>query len=523
MANNHQPTLGVHLLETITRGMYSEPFHSIREYIQNAYDSIRNARRDGIILPKDGRILLKIDEGVRSLSIRDNGTGLSPEAAVVYLLDIGNSDKARSDADSARNAGFRGIGRMAGISYCSTLRFETSCGEGKKCIVEFDAAGINRLTQRGQEPSTIVDAINRNSRTREESVEDDSCYLEVVLEGLDSDSPFLNQNLLSQYLALNAPVPYDPSVWSHGDKIRSFADSAGSLSSLEHVQILICDSDGNIQVDVRRPYKDTFRTANAKGNRRRTVRVTDVQALPRVGGRDNGWWGWIAVHDRQGALADVSFAGLRIRMHNIAIGNDDIVRNLFTTQSVARWCFGEIHVTDLSLMPNAQRDDFEPSKSWNRLKARLREEARALEKAIRKESDERNTSVATLTKRTQDQIEQAKDTIEGGFISHDQKEATIQQLEAASEKIKTQAKKKKRTQREIHALNELRKKLDRVVGEVKSVRRTGTDDALSHLNKQTRSAIRTVFSVLKSELDKGQFSAVQTKVYAALKPGKKNT
>ena len=412
---------------------------------------------------------------------------------------------------------------MAGISYCSTLRFETSCGDGKKCIVEFDAAGINRLTQRGQEPATIVDAINRNSRTREEAAEDDSRFLEVTLEGLDSDSPFLDQNLLSHYLALNAPVPYDPSVWSHGDKIRYFADSAGRLSSLEHVQVLICDSDGNVKIDVRRPYKDTFRTADAKGNRRRTVRVTDIEALPRVGAGDNGWWGWVAIHDRQGALADVPFAGLRVRMHNIAIGDDAIVRDLFTTQSHARWCFGEVHVTELSLMPNAQRDDFEPSKPWSRLKARLRDEARSLEKAIRKESHERNTSVATLTKRTQDQIEQARDAIEGGFISHDEKDTTIQQLEAASEKIETQAKKKKRTQKEIQALEELRSRLDRVVQEVKAVRRTGTDDALAHLNKQARNAIRTVFSVLKRELDEVQFTSVQSKVYAALKPGKKNT
>ena len=60
MATNREPTLGVHLLETITRGMYSEPFHSIREYIQNAYDSIRRARRQGLISNEEGKILITI-------------------------------------------------------------------------------------------------------------------------------------------------------------------------------------------------------------------------------------------------------------------------------------------------------------------------------------------------------------------------------------------------------------------------------------------------------------------------------
>ena len=93
MTTDRQPSLGVHLLETITRGMYSEPFHCIREYIQNAYDSIREARRNGLISADDGQILLTIDEMTRKLSIRDEGTGLSPESAAVHLLDIGKSDR----------------------------------------------------------------------------------------------------------------------------------------------------------------------------------------------------------------------------------------------------------------------------------------------------------------------------------------------------------------------------------------------------------------------------------------------
>ena len=522
MAANRQPTLGVHLLETITRGMYSEPFHSIREYIQNAYDSIREARRNGLISTDEGAISLNIDETARRVSLRDNGTGLGPEAASVYLLDIGNSEKARSDVDLVKNAGFRGIGRMAGISYCKTLRFETSCGDGRKCVVEFDASGINQLTRRGQKPTTIIEAIDRNSQIREESVDNDNRFLKVTLEGLAPDSPFLNQDVLHRYLALNAPVPFDPGVWSHANKIRSVAEKAGSSSSLEDVKIFICDSDDNVQVDVRRPFKDTFRTTDAKGNKHRTVKVSDVEALPRVGGKGDDWWGWIAVHERQGALADVSFAGLRIRMHNIAVGDDAIIRNLFTTQSQSRWCFGEIHVTDLSLMPNAQRDDFEPSKAWIRLKARLQEEARSLEKEIRKESHERNTSLATLTKRSEEQIESAKDAIEGGFVSYDKKLATIGKLEGLSNKLETQAKQKKRPEIEKAELEKLREQVKQVVEDIKAVRRTGTDDALAHLNKQARNAVRTVFEVLKNDLNEKQFDAVQANIYAALKPGKKN-
>ena len=502
--------------------MYSDPLHSIREYIQNAYDSIRKARYDGQISREEGTIRLKIDETVRSLIIRDDGAGLNPEAAAVYLLDIGNSDKAESDGDSLKNAGFRGIGRMAGISYCRKLRFETSCGDGRKCVVEFDAAGINRLTQRGQKPTTILQAISQNSEISDESMDTDH-YLEVTLEGLDPGSPFLKEEVLCEYLAMNAPVPYDPRVWSYADKVRSLAKDAGSDSSLEDVKILICDSDDNLRIDVRRPFRDTFQTVNAQGKKRRTVRVSDVEALPQLGTKGDGWWGWIAVHERLGALADVPFAGLRIRMHNIAIGDDAIIRDLFTTRSHARWCFGEIHVTNLSLMPNAQRDHFEDSKAWNRLKAALQEETRSIEKAIRKESQERNTSLATLTSRTEDIMERARADIASGFASHDKKQTTIEKLEVAATKLEIQGKQTKRPESEKVALAKLRQQTKKLLEEVKAVRRTGTDDALAHLNKQTRNAVRTVIAVLKYELNEKQFGIVEKKVYAALKPGKKNT
>ena len=77
MPKQHDPSLGVHLLGTITRGMYSNPLHSVREYIQNAYDSIRKARRLGLLSPmEDGIVRVTLDTDTKTLKIRDNGTGL---------------------------------------------------------------------------------------------------------------------------------------------------------------------------------------------------------------------------------------------------------------------------------------------------------------------------------------------------------------------------------------------------------------------------------------------------------------
>ena len=520
MTETSSPTLGVHLLETVTRGMYSQPFHSVREYIQNAYDSIRKARRNGLLKPTEGEIKVHIDKDRRRLSIADNGAGLDPDEAMVHLLDIGHSDKARTTEESAHNAGFRGIGRLAGISYCKKLRFETSCGDGKKCTVEFNAAGINRLTKPGQEPTTIVSAIDENSSIKEFRCATGQHYLKVTLEGLEPGSPFLDENKLHDYLALHAPVAHDTSGWSHENAIERLAEEAGHPASLENVRVLICDHQGRPKQDIRRPFRNTFQTANARGGKRRTVRVNGIKSLPISGAPTSMFWGWLADHDREGALADISYAGLRIRMHNIAVGDHTIVEKLFTTASLARWCFGEVHITDLSLIPNSQRDEFEDSPEWEEVRKRLGEEVRALEQAIRKESDQRNQSVAGLQKTTRELIEQAKDGIAAGFNSHEEKQSILDKLDKRSEKLEGEAAKRKRTEREKEELKKLREEVERTKAEVRKVRRTGTDDATAHLNRQARKVLQTVYKVLKEELPAKQFNDIQEKIHAALKPGK---
>ena len=521
MTPDREPTLGVHLLETITKGMYSEPLHSIREYIQNAYDSIRTARRGGLIHSDDGEVRIALDPEARTVRIRDDGIGMGPEEAAVYLLDLGNSDKAGSDTGSMKNAGFRGIGRMAGITYCKKLRFETSDGNGKKCIVAFDAAGINRLTRAGQKAATIVDAIRNNSEIREEAEDQEKRYLEVFLEGInEAGDSFLNEVRLANYLAQIAPVNYDPAEWSFGDKIRSFAQDANSGSSLDHIRVTIRDTTGHRRIDVRRPFKNTFKTAD-KRRKTRTVRVKDVVALPRDGDPVDGWWGWLAVHEREGALADTPFAGLRIRMHNIMVGDATIIRELFTTRFRAMWCFGEIHVTDHKLTPNAQRDNFEDSPAWTRIKERLRGEASLIDREIGRESDQRNSSTETLKRRAEANRKDAYKAIKRGFVSPDEQKATAQKLKNEAEKLKRQEEIRKRTEKEKEEIRVIRHELQEAAEQVAAVTITGADVAQAHLSREARRVLRKVREILQSELDEEMFRTITEKINAALRPGQK--
>ena len=520
MPSTPDTQLGVHLLETITLGMYSEPLHCVREYIQNAFDSIRTARREGLLGPKDGLIEVIVDPHSRTLRIRDNGTGLSPEQAIVSLVDIGYSDKADTGDAAAVNAGFRGIGRMAGISYCGRLTFETNDGGSRTGLVTFDAQGINRLTRPGQPPTDIADAINRNCVAEERPAYSVPRFLQVSLEQVKNPS-LLDVDALATYLEQTAPVRHDPTLWRFQGKISSFAESAGHPESLDTISLRICGPDGAVLREVYRPFKDSFVTRDGRKQSKRRVDVSDVIALPREGDY-HGWWGWLAQHPRRGALADIPWAGLRVRMHNIAIGDHSLVQRLWTTPSLALWCFGEVHVVDPALVPNSQRDDFEPSRALSRLNEQLREEMRWITKDIRDESTQRNRSVVTITRRAEKTTRQARRRLDNGLASHNEKTQLLDQLGKEADKLNSAIQERKRTADERTQLRRTRRSLENLKERVDKVRRTDADASMSHLNKQARSAVRTVLAVVKEALaDDKLFALIEERVIAALRPGRR--
>ena len=422
-----------------------------------------------------------------------------------------------SAEDSSVNAGFRGIGRMAGISYCDTLRFETSDGKGLKTIVTFDAKEINRLTEAGQEPTTIIQAINDNCHADEVADSNGEHYLEVTLEGLKADSVFLNNKLISKYLGQVAPVQFDPRHWSFTEKVQSIAEEAGRRASLDHITIKTFDSAGQLLDDIRRPHKDKFKIGRT-GNKE--VRVTNLEPLPLVGGTTEDWWGWLAIHDWDRQLADVTFAGLRIRMHNIEIGDHKLVRELFTSSPhLSMWCFGEIHITDYSVTPNAQRDNFQDSQAWEKIKTRIRDDVSSLVKRFRSASKERNKSPKVLIRRAEKVISKADRAQKQGIESKEQQGELVSSLNQQKEKLASALKQKTRENGDKKLLTRTCDNLQNQIKKIEAVKRTRTDDSISHLDKNARRVVKKIFEVLKTELDGDTFFNLQKKINEALRPG----
>ena len=127
--------IGKDVIESLTLGMYEDCRFIYREYIQNAADQVDKAIDYSLLEKGEEEIHVIIDPEQRTIRIEDNATGIRENEVVPILRNIAHSTKKRGV-----DKGFRGIGRLGGLGYCSKLIFETSfAGEPVKSIMTWDA------------------------------------------------------------------------------------------------------------------------------------------------------------------------------------------------------------------------------------------------------------------------------------------------------------------------------------------------------------------------------------------------
>ena len=76
--NTYQPIVGKNLIEILMFSMYSDSLIIFREYVQNAFDAIVEAKRQGVLSNiKEGQVSITIDPVSRKIHILDNGVGIN--------------------------------------------------------------------------------------------------------------------------------------------------------------------------------------------------------------------------------------------------------------------------------------------------------------------------------------------------------------------------------------------------------------------------------------------------------------
>ena len=250
--------VGKYTLESLTTGMYSDPMIVYREYIQNSVDSLENAVQQGIIDHSSMRIDIIVSEENSRISIRDNGTGISSSEARATLMNVGNSKKR-----NANNRGFRGIGRLGGMSYCDTLIFYTSFeGENCKSVISFDCKKLKKLLVPGQyEDLSLSDVLGEITTIEVLPEKKEKHYFVVEMENVSGSTDLLNIDAAKSYISQVAPLPYKTRQFIYISQLKEFLKGNGY--DIEEFPIFVGEEETDLE-PVYKPNKSRFRSDRNK-------------------------------------------------------------------------------------------------------------------------------------------------------------------------------------------------------------------------------------------------------------------
>ena len=416
--------IGKFTLESLTTGMYNNPEIVYREYIQNAVDSFDNAVAQNLMSLDDCRIEIIVDADRQEISVKDNGTGIKKELAVKTLLDIGNSSKTHTT-----NRGFRGIGRLGGLSYCKKLSFCTSAqNEPEKTVVTFDCAKLKELLIPGRASDynlqKVIEAVTEIKVLSEQA---SAHYFIVKMEGVDDVSSLLDIDFVKDYIAQVAPLPFRERFYWGGEIKNELSKS--DLKIAEY-SIFVGDSFESLS-QIYKPYKITIDVSARAG-----VSKDEIQGLSFFDIKNSaeellavGWYGELNFY---GTIADEKVSGIRIRQGNILIGDNKTLSPYFIESRFNNWCVGELYILSDDLIPNARRDGFESNRTFNEFCECFKKTIGVeLGAKIRNASKNRNNPMKKVLTKTEKTIKEAEKVLETGFNSTYEKEQIVKGLEAA--------------------------------------------------------------------------------------------
>jgi hypothetical protein len=370
--------VGQQMLEIITSGMYDNPLMIYREYIQNAVDSIDSAVCQGLLEIEDGQISIDIDGRTRTVTVEDNGCGVSNSKVIDVLGSLGLSPKA-----GCHQRGFRGIGRLGGLSYCDLLKFETRSSEGEHvAVIEWDNKQFEAILNLPNCKKDIVEAIDSilTIKFREPSPADPPHYFRVELSNVRPfhDNLIMSPAEVGKYISTVAPVPYNRQEFSFSNELD------------EYLSVLPGYRSYNIFLNGRSIHKAFSDRIQLSEGSLDTIEGIDTFEWSDGNGKSIAR-GWFARTSLLGSLpSNVLFRGIRVRQGNIEVGDEHFLAGYYTERRFATWHIGEIHVYDHCIKQNARRDGFEQSPELERFLEYAYYMGRSLSSLCRKASTKRN-------------------------------------------------------------------------------------------------------------------------------------
>ena len=507
-------SIGKFTLESLTTGMYSEPESCYREYIQNAVDSLDSAIHQGLNTIDDCRIEIIVDSQNNTISVKDNGTGISNSIAAKTLLDIGNSTKSHTT-----NRGFRGIGRLGGLSYCKKLSFcTTASGENIKTIITFNCEKLKELLVPGKNTDKdlkdVIDAVTEvNVLPKQSSLH----YFIVKMDGVDDISSLLDVDIVRDYITQTAPLPFkERFFW--GKQIKEELHSKGV--NIAEYPVFLGTSFENLE-QIFKPYKLSLNVSARSDVTKDEIFGLSFFDINSANG-DLIASGWYADTGFLGTLADDRVSGIRVRQGNIQIGSSKTLAQYFKESRFNGWALGELYIVSDSLIPNARRDDFEKNEVFSVFESGIRATVGSeISDKIRAASKARNNPSQKTINKAEKTIAKVQEILTTGFNSSFEKEQVTNDIALAKKEIHTIPKASNPEILERKA--ELIEKLSSLATDVEeSSNYKAKKDITSDFSKAEKKIIQAILEVLSKNFERSIVDTLYQEMLVELKTkGKK--
>lgn len=327
--------VGAELLDILSRGLYTDPFDAVREYVQNAVD----AKASEIIITHTGTALL----------IRDNGVGMGWE-------ELKNARRfGISIKDTTRDIGFRGIGIYSSYGIAGKLRFlSREIPSNEQLGMEIDFASIkqqldrNRQTPGRRAAIPLADVLYEHSEfTRQPYAGPiyDPPFTLVALEDIDPAfrEKLASKDMIKDYLLRTVHVKFNED--DHGAAVNRMLEQELDISGVTiklryhgHEEAIL---ERRMPIGVDTPNSEFL--TNSENDRIAFVWYSLTEGRNQI---KNGEGGFI------------------LKLKSFTLGNKGSLKRLWSKEgggTLHDWHFGEVHILDAArVVPNAARDGLEP-------------------------------------------------------------------------------------------------------------------------------------------------------------------
>ena len=246
--------------------------------------------------------------------------------------------------------------------------------------MKWDCIKLRQLLKDISNKSHLYDIIKDCVSWESNQVNEPNSF-EVELNGIVrlSRDLLVNIPLIRDYLSCVAPVMFSP-----------------KFEKAEILQEILKDAKlGNLKIYLNDEEQPIYRPHNQRIQVTENIEdyITDIEPIKikSQAGNKIAAVGWIMHTQYKGAIQRRSLVrGLRTRVGNIQVGEENILEDIFVEKRFNSWSIGEIHILDSRIIPNGRRDNFEENVHFENLKNDLLVQGRSISKKCRDLSSERN-------------------------------------------------------------------------------------------------------------------------------------